>query len=43
LSEAKKRLPFVSEFSVKFLLSDAEQSDWPTLFSVVKNYLQSLL
>ncbi|HEY5594629.1 MAG TPA: transcription-repair coupling factor, partial [Nitrospiria bacterium] len=43
LSESKKRLQLVSEFSVKLLLSESERADWPTLFSVLKNYLQSLL
>ncbi|MEK6684124.1 MAG: transcription-repair coupling factor [Nitrospirota bacterium] len=43
LSDASKRLTLVSEFSVRLRLNETEQADWPTLFSVVKNYLQSLL
>ena len=43
LSDASGRLRLVSEFSVKLRLAEAEQSEWPTLFSTVTNYLQSLL
>ncbi|MBI3595984.1 MAG: transcription-repair coupling factor [Nitrospirae bacterium] len=43
LSDASGRLRLVSEFSVKLRLSESEQAEWPTLFSTLKNYLQSLL
>jgi transcription-repair coupling factor (superfamily II helicase) len=43
LSDSKKRLKLISEFSVKLLMNEAESADWPTLFSTARNYLQSLL
>jgi transcription-repair coupling factor (superfamily II helicase) len=43
LSDASGRLRLVSEFSVKLRLSESEQVDWPTLYSTLRNYLQSLL
>jgi len=43
LSDSKKRLKLVSEFSVKLLMNETETADWPTLFSTARNYLQSLL
>jgi transcription-repair coupling factor (superfamily II helicase) len=43
LSDPSGRLRLVSEFSVKLRLSESEQGDWPTLYSTLRNYLQSLL
>ncbi|HTN42410.1 MAG TPA: transcription-repair coupling factor [Nitrospiria bacterium] len=43
LSDASGRLRVVSEFSVRLRLGESEQAEWPTLFSTLRNYLQSLL
>jgi transcription-repair coupling factor (superfamily II helicase) len=43
LSDSAVHIKLISEYSVKLLLGEEERSDWPRLFSAVRNYLQSLL
>jgi transcription-repair coupling factor (superfamily II helicase) len=43
LSNSEQRIQLVSEYSVKFRLTETEQAQWPALFLTTRNYLQTLL